>query len=234
MPISIEWGTKTIIVPRSYLTLVSGTRYELDVNQFRLDLKDLEDSEEGMAFPATHQHNTEIFLAGVTYARTFEIINGYGIDFTAPDSNRYSIQCVGANHNISDVLVLPGTRHYTLIIGNSAGLIVSSGPTLVDANILSIDGSTTVPALMRIASETMLIGTLATVISTTEVEVTFSSFGTEETANLAGRRIIFTSGSRAKEAARITQYVGQGASPARLTVTALSALPSVGDTIVVV
>jgi hypothetical protein len=117
--ISIDWGNKIINVPRAYLTQISGSLYELDVNQFRLDLRDLEDSDAGMAFVKTHIHNTSILLSGVTYARTVEIINGYTITFEElPD--QYTVRCVGANHNLADVLNFNGV---TLVIGNAAGLI---------------------------------------------------------------------------------------------------------------
>lgn len=235
MPVTINWGTKVISIPQSYLTPLGGIIYELDVNQLRLDLKDLEDGEDGIVFPRTHNHNTTVTLSGVTYARTFEIINGYTVDFVddVGPEEFYLVQCTGANHNIADVIANVH-RHFALVVNNAAGLIQTQGPTLVDANILSIDGSTTVPALMRIASETMLIGTVATVISNSELEVTFSSFTTEETANLQGRRLVFTSGARKHEAARITAYDGQGANPAKLTVTSLSGLPTIGDTLVIV
>jgi len=49
MAISVDWPTGVISVPQSYLTLISGSLYELDVDQFRLDLKDLEDSEDSIA-----------------------------------------------------------------------------------------------------------------------------------------------------------------------------------------
>jgi hypothetical protein len=234
MAISITWATRTIVVPKADLTFISGITYEFDVNAFRLALKDLEDGEEGIAFPTTHTHNTQVVLSGTTYARTFEIINGYTVDFTSPDTNHYTIKCVGANHNIADVLSSTH-RHFSLIVGNSAGLIVSTGPTLVDANILSIDGSTESAELMRIASETMIVGTIATVVSASEITVTFTNFDSEETTSLEGRRVIITSGTKAKEAARITSYAGNGAgNPATLGLTALSSLPVIGATVVVV
>lgn len=117
---SINWSTKVITIPQSDLTLISGTLYELDVNDFRLALKNIEDSEEGMAFDSTHRHNTEVTLSGVTYARTFEIINGYTVTFEDTGSP-YTVRCAGANHNIADVTNY--TSEVSLIIGNSAGLI---------------------------------------------------------------------------------------------------------------
>lgn len=122
MAISVNWGTKVIYVPQDYLTSLGGSLYELDVDQFRLDLKDLEDNEDGIPFPDTHRHNTEVSLSGTTYARSVEIINGYVVTFEA---GGYQVSCVGANHNIGDVMT--NTTGPSLIIGNAAGLIVTSG-----------------------------------------------------------------------------------------------------------
>lgn len=125
MAISINWSTKVISVPQSYLTNLGGGIYELNLDQFRLDLKSLEDSEEGMIFPATHNHVTILTLSGVTYARAIEIINSYTVDF---EDGTYTVKCVGANHNIGDVKVVDNV---SLIIGNAAGLIqVTSGSGL--------------------------------------------------------------------------------------------------------
>lgn len=116
--VTINWLTRVILVPQSFLTLVSGVLYELDVDELRLALKEIEDSEEGLPFPDTHRHNTEVTLSGVTYARTFEIINGYTVEF---EDGQYTVRCVGANHNLGDVKV---ANQVSLIIGNAAGLIV--------------------------------------------------------------------------------------------------------------
>lgn len=121
MAITINWATKVIAVPQADLTLVSGSLYELDVDVFRLALKDIEDSETGMNFPDTHTHNTESTLSGVVYARQFKIINGYTVTF---EDGTYTVRCVGANHNIGDV---KNVNSVSLIIGNSAGLIVGTG-----------------------------------------------------------------------------------------------------------
>jgi hypothetical protein len=118
--ISINWATRVITVPQADLTLISGTRYRLDVDAFRLALKDLEDSEDGMSMPDTHSHATQRTLSGVTYARQLEIINGYTVTFQDVGTP-YRVECVGANHNIADVQV---TNNVSLVIGNSAGLIV--------------------------------------------------------------------------------------------------------------
>ena len=127
MALSINWSTKVITVPQADLTALGGGVYELDVDAFRLALKDIEDSDEGMAFADTHRHNTEVVLSGVTYARTFEVINGYTITFQ-DTGTPYTVKCIGANHNIADV---KNVNQVSLIIGNSAGLItVTSGSGL--------------------------------------------------------------------------------------------------------
>jgi hypothetical protein len=122
MSISVTWPTGVIYVPQSYLTNLGGGVYELDVDQFRLDLKDLEDDDQGMGWLDTHRHNTESTLSGVTYARQVEIINGYTVEF---ENGSYTVVCVGANHNLGDVKVV---NSVSLIIGNSAGLITVRTP----------------------------------------------------------------------------------------------------------
>ena len=127
---SINWATKIITIPQADLTFISGSLYELDVNDFRLDLKSIEDDVEGMAFPATHRHNTQVVLAGVTYARVFEIINGYTVTFQNTGTP-YIVRAVGANHNLGDVTNFDGS--VSLVVGNAAGLLVSgSGVTQQD------------------------------------------------------------------------------------------------------
>ena len=118
---TVDLATKIITIPISFLTFVSASLYELDINELRLALKDIEDSEEGMAFLDTHRHSTEATLSGVTYARQLEIINGFTVTF---ENGSYSVRCVGANHNLGDV---KNYNSVSLIIGNSAGMVVGSG-----------------------------------------------------------------------------------------------------------
>jgi hypothetical protein len=140
MPISVNWGTKVITVPQSYLTLVSGSLYELDVEQFRLDLHALLDDPEGIGSPDIFRHATEITLSGVTYARFIEIINGYTITFEEVGPP-YRVRCTGANHNISDVQNL---NNVSLIIGNSGGLVLMEGadPNVVAAAVWATSAGT--------------------------------------------------------------------------------------------
>jgi hypothetical protein len=128
MPVSVNWATKVISVPADVCVLLSGgggpgSVYTLDVNALRLALKNLED-DEGMPFLDTHRHNTEVTLGGATYARTFEIINGYTVDFDVTSLDHCTVICTGANHNLADVKTV---NTVSLIVGNSAGLVVVSG-----------------------------------------------------------------------------------------------------------
>ena len=97
-------------------------------------MKDLEDGEPGMPFLDTHNHNTEVTLSGVTYARSVEIINGYTVTF---EDGMYTVVCSGANHNIDDVKTV---NQVSLIINNSAGLqVVTSGSGLSAAEQDKLD-----------------------------------------------------------------------------------------------
>lgn len=138
MAISVDPATLVITIPQTDLTLVSGLLYELDVNAFRLSLKDWEDDPANMGMLDTHRHNTEVTISGVTYARTFEIINNYTVEFEDLDPP-YTVRCVGANHNIVDVM---NFNSVNLLIGNSAGLqtvVSGSGVTAQDKTDI-IDG----------------------------------------------------------------------------------------------
>jgi len=115
--ISVDPITSVITIPKADLTLVSGTLYELNVNTFRLALKDWEDDPDGIPFTKTHNHNTELTISGLTLARTVEILDPYTVEF---EDGQYEVKCVGANHNLADVKVV---NQVSLIIGNSAGLV---------------------------------------------------------------------------------------------------------------
>jgi hypothetical protein len=109
-------------VPKADLTLIQSSPEvrELDVDWFRLQLLDWEDNESSIYMPKTHTHNTEVTLAGLTYARIVEILSPYTVEF---ENGTYTINCVGANHNISDKKV---ANSVSLIVNNAAGLITNA------------------------------------------------------------------------------------------------------------
>ena len=136
MSLSIDWGTKVITVPQSYLNPLGGVYYEMNVDDFRLDLKDIEDSEEGIPHTDTHRHNTEVTIGGITLARTFEIINGYTVTF---EDGAYAVTLKGANNNIIDAL---NFNNVSVASTNSTGLITvvsGSGVTQQDKEDIAVE-----------------------------------------------------------------------------------------------
>jgi len=161
MASSINWDTRRITVPQADLTFVSGVTYNFDIDAFRLGLKDLEDDEIGMTFPRTHTHNTEVTLSGVTYSRTVEIINGYTVEFEDTGA-AYTVNCIGANHNIGDVFI-PGTSEVSLVINNSAGLAYVK-ELLEIHRILGLDAANP----LSVGSSSRSAGTISQTISGTD------------------------------------------------------------------
>ena len=138
MAVSINWATQVISVPQADLTFISGTLYELDTDWFRLQLKDLEDSSDGMAFLRTHKHNTEVTILGTTFARVIEIINGYSITF---EDLPYTVKLVGSNNNFFDVDGGILNRNQVQVVStNSAGLIASVADREISQSINFKDG----------------------------------------------------------------------------------------------
>ena len=119
MAISVNWVTQVITVPKADMTLIQTDPfdvYELDLNDFRMALKDLEDDPAGMPWLDTHRHNTTVTVGGVTLARVIEIINGYTVTF---EDGSYAVNLVGGNSNIGDVTNL---NQVSVRSANSAGL----------------------------------------------------------------------------------------------------------------
>ena len=138
MAISVNWPNKIITVPKADTQLVDvgpPEIRELNVDTFRLALKDLEDNEEGMMFPDTHKHTTETTLGGVTYARFVEIINGYTLTF---EDGNYAVNLYGANNNLSDVLKIKIKRlskkdkKKTLILNKKIKEIINNDKNSID------------------------------------------------------------------------------------------------------
>lgn len=122
MAITIDWATLIIDIPKADTQLVQSSPTEirsLDLNNFRLTLKDIEDSEDGMTFLHTHTHNPPVTVGGVTLARVIEIINGYTVTF---EDGQYAVNLDGANSNVGDVVNL---NQVSIRSANSAGLTSS-------------------------------------------------------------------------------------------------------------
>lgn len=125
MAISVDPQTFVITVPKADLTLVQTSPTEirqLDLNIFRLALKDWEDDglAGGITFLRTHTHNTEVLLGGITYARVIEILEPYTITF---EDGQYAVNLIGANSNVGDRV---NVNQVSVRSQNSAGLISNS------------------------------------------------------------------------------------------------------------
>lgn len=149
MAITIDPLTYVINVPKADLTLIQSSPTEireLNLNAFRLDLKDLEDDQQGMVMVKTHSHNTEVLLGGITYARSIEILEPYTTTF---EDGQYAVNLVGANSNVGDRI---NVNQVSVRSQNSAGLISSqaieyssfNGGVTIDVN--STTSGTVFPA----------------------------------------------------------------------------------------
>ncbi len=119
MAITINWGTHVINVPKADLTLIQSTPTEIremDVDWFRLALKDIEDNAEGQPFSDTHRHNTEVVLGGIILARVVEILVPYTVTF---EDGQYAVNLSGANNNVAD---RANVNQVSIRSSNSAGL----------------------------------------------------------------------------------------------------------------
>lgn len=143
MALSVNPQTFVISVPKADLTLVQSTPTEireLNLNTFRLELKLWEaegyNANPGITFLKTHEHNTEVSLGGLTYARVIEILEPYTITF---EDGQYAVNLTGANSNVGDRV---NVNQVSVRSANSAGLISSpdieyasySGGVTVDVN----------------------------------------------------------------------------------------------------
>lgn len=146
MAISIDWNSRIISVPKADMTLVQSTPFEirgLDLDTFRLALRDLEDGADGMAYPHTHNHVAPISVGGVTLARVVELINGYTVTF---ENGTYAVNVTGGNSNVSDQTNLNTVQVRS---ANSAGLvqIISGSGLSTEQDQRLIDIESTVNAL---------------------------------------------------------------------------------------
>lgn len=123
MAITIDRPNYDIQVPRTDMTLIQSSPVEvrqLDTDAFRRALRDLDDDEEGRAWPITHDHNTEVTISGLNYARQVLIREPYTITF---EDGQYVVQLTGSNNNILDKT---NKNQVSVASNNSAGLISSS------------------------------------------------------------------------------------------------------------
>ena len=152
MTISITWATGVIYVPKADMTLIQSVPtviYELNIDDFRLILKSLEDDVAGIGFQKTHDHNTAIDVGGVTLARVVNILEPYTITF---EDDQYAVNLVGANSNIGDRV---NVNQVSVRSFNSAGLTSSAA-----IEFSSFNEGVTIDITSEFVGTTFPIGTL--------------------------------------------------------------------------
>ena len=136
MATTISWATGVIFVPRADMTLLQTVPYEireLNTDEWRVELRDLEDDPEGRPWPRTHNHNTDVTLQGVTYAPQLILLAPYTITF---EDGLYAVNIVGTNNN---VLERTNKNQVSVNASNSAGLIiVETGTGITEQDKLDI------------------------------------------------------------------------------------------------
>ena len=120
--ISIDWGTSTILVPKSAMVLVQSTPnvvYQLDVFAFKVELGNQLDDTDGMSYTDIFSHNPPVSVGGVELARVLQILSPYTVTF---ENGQYSVNLTGANNNVADRV---NTNQVSIRTSNSAGLVTS-------------------------------------------------------------------------------------------------------------
>lgn len=136
MATSITWPTGVIFVPRADMPVIQASPEvrEFDLEQFRIDLKTLEATSEGIVYPDTTIHFTQYTISGFLYARAFQVIAPYSVEF---EDGQYAVAAFGANANVLDVKVQNQVSYNSQ---NSGGLLITdtSGLTATEAAELEL------------------------------------------------------------------------------------------------
>lgn len=135
MAISINPLTFVINIPRADMTLIQSTPTEireLNLNTFRLNLRAYEAAVYGIYLYKTHNHNTEVTLGSLTFARVIEILPPYTVTF---QDGQYAVNLVNANSNVSD---RTNVNQVSVRSSNSAGLVAATSTiTTGDVNAIA-------------------------------------------------------------------------------------------------
>ena len=155
MAITIDWATAVINVNQVDMVLIQSTPsivYQLDMEDFRLALKDLEDDLEGMPWPVTHSRNAPVVISGANLAQVIEILPPYTVSFEETGTP-YRVNVVGANTNIGERVNL-GSGEVSVSTSNSAGL-----QDLNSLQAASFNGGVTIDVNSSFTGTTFPIGT---------------------------------------------------------------------------
>ncbi len=123
---NINWATGVITVyttDAAFMTDEGGNHYTMDTNLFRLAVLAEEDGEQGIVWPRVFEHNTQVLLGGVQYARVIEMLAPYTITFD-DSGGQYAVTLSGSNNNFADKTNITSV---SVRPTNSAGLIGVEG-----------------------------------------------------------------------------------------------------------
>jgi len=124
MALTVDWPTKVIQVARADMTLIQASPEirRLNTNEFRYDLRGLEETELGRVHPITHNHNSDVDIGGGTVlADVLLIRDPYTVTF---EDGQYTVELEGTNNNI---YLKTNKNQVSVASSNSAGLVVISG-----------------------------------------------------------------------------------------------------------
>ena len=162
MAITIDWATAVININQADMLLVQSSPsiiYQLDMEQLRLALKDLEDDVQGINWPVTHSRNAPVTISGAVLAQVIEILPPYTLSFEEVGTP-YRVNIVGANSNAGDRTNL-GSGEVSVSTSNSAGL-----QDLNSLQIASFDGGVTVDVTSNFQGTQFPNGTRANPVNT--------------------------------------------------------------------
>lgn len=125
MAITIDYSNPpqyVIKIPRADMALVQASPEirSLDLDQFRLQLADIQDNSPDVWSPTSFNHIAPITVSGVQLARVVEILDPYVIEF---EDDLYNVNIVGGNSNVSDKSI---KNQVGVNTANSAGLTFST------------------------------------------------------------------------------------------------------------
>ncbi len=154
MPLLCNWNTKVITIPKTELTLDTGTKYKLTVVYWFELLRELNGSVEGIA----ETINSSLFNntpPTTSTPRIVDVINGYTVQF---EDGLYSVELTNGNTNYRDVEI---KNQVSVGTNNTTGFI---DPTFLEAGIY--DGRVVVDFINGVAGADKtaageLIGTFA-------------------------------------------------------------------------
>jgi hypothetical protein len=134
MALTVNPATKVWSILQADLSFISGALYDMDTNQIKLDMMVVLSSEDYIWMDDSFVHNTQVTVAGTTFARTIEVVNSHSVTLENTGL-AYSVRMINSNNNMFDVEnnILNPTGLVTVISTNSAGLIVeptSTPPTV--------------------------------------------------------------------------------------------------------